>query len=163
MYFACHEQLDCLLSLIRGSRFAIYVSTDSAKKLYVSTVSSQARYVSTDSTQAVFISTMFDRGRTFRPSSTEEKHFDRVRPKSFFDREEFRTRKISSTVFYRGKCFDRVQPRSFFRPRWISTEKKNISNVFERGKTFRLRSFFGRKKYFDCVFFAADCRKHIQF
>ena len=31
----------------------------------------------TDLTQAVFLSNIFDRGRTFRPSSTEEKQFDR--------------------------------------------------------------------------------------
>ena len=31
----------------------------------------------TDLTQAVFVSSIFDRGRTFRSSSTEEKRFDR--------------------------------------------------------------------------------------
>ena len=173
MHSACHEQLDCLLSLITGSRFAINVSTDSTKKWYASTVSSQARYVPTDSTQAVYVSTIIDRGRTFRPSSTEEKHFDHVRSRknvsTEFDRRVFLTEKnldrektvrLCSTE---EKCFDRVQMRSFFDRDEFRLRKKNISNVFDRGKTFRPRSFFGRKKIFRLRFFAADCRKHIQF
>ena len=87
------------------------------QKWYGSTVSTQARYVSTDSTQAVYISTKFDK----------EKCFDRVRPKSFFDREEFRPRKKLSTVFDREKTFRRRSTEEFFRP------KKKFSTTLMQG------------------------------
>ena len=69
-YFARHKT-DMLR--LPGSRFAVYVSTDS--------------------TQDVYVSTMFNRGRTFPPISTKEKRFDRVRPKSFSRRSRQDVRK----------------------------------------------------------------------
>ena len=96
------------------------------------------------------ISTKFDRGKTFWPRSIEEKRFDRrvFSTEKNLDREK--TVRLCSTE---EKCFDRVQLRSFFRPRWISTEEKR----FDPGV------FSAEKKIFRLRFFAADCRKHIQF
>ena len=64
-----------------GSRFAIYILNESTKKWYVSTVSTQARSVLTELTQFLFVWALFDRGRTFRLSSTEQKDFDQVQPR----------------------------------------------------------------------------------
>ena len=61
-----------------GLRFASYVLNDSTKKWYVSIVSIRARY---------FQTTRF-KLPIFRLCSTEEKRFDRVRPKSFFDQKK---------------------------------------------------------------------------
>ena len=72
------------------------------------------------------ISTKFDRGKTFRPSSTEEKHFDQVRP-----------RKNISTKFDRGKTF---------RP--CSTEEKHFNQVRPRKN---ISTNFDEEKHFDQV------------
>ena len=114
---------------------------------YVSTVSTQARHVSTKLTQDIYVSTMFDRGITFRPSSTEKKFFYRVRTKIFFDREEFWPRKISSTTSTGEKFlpssnedfFDREE----FRP-------KKISSTTLTGEKFLPSSnedFFDREEF----------------
>ena len=77
-----------------GSRFEIYVSNYSTQKWYISIISTQARYVANYSDQAVYASTMFNRGRIFRSSYTDEKHFDQIRQLKKF-----------STKFFRGLCY----------------------------------------------------------
>ena len=62
-----------------GSRFAIYAST----------VSTRARYVSLDSTQIVYVSTMFNRGGTFWPNSTNSTKIDRGKTFRLSSTEEF--------------------------------------------------------------------------
>ena len=66
----------------------------------------------------------FDRGKTFQPSLTEEKRFNRVRP-----------RRISTDK----KRVDFVRPR------------KNVSTEFDRGVVLTGKNFEQEKKHFDCV------------
>ena len=79
-----------------SKRFAIYVSTDSTKKLYISTDSTQAVYVSTMFDRGKNFLTEFDRGKTFRPSSTKE--FFRPR-RSSAEKKQFDHRAFSTMDF----------------------------------------------------------------
>ena len=139
---ATHHPLKDLRWAGPVSRFAIYVSTISTKKWYNLTISTQPRYVLTDSTQAFYVSTTFDRGRTFRPSSTEiistssteEKRFDRVRPKknvsTEFDQEAlFDEKNVDRDKSFRlcsteEKLFDWVWPRVFWTEKFSTDQKK---------------------------------------
>ena len=118
-------------------RVEVCYSSESTTKWCISTVSTQTVYVSPLCDQGrTLILTKFDRGKTFRPSSTEEKHFDQVRP----------SKKISTT-FDRGKTF---QSRSTEEKHFDHVRtRKNISIKFDRGKTFRPSST--EEKVFDRV------------